>query len=110
MTEPREARIERFAANAILNRPYADPDDDAAIVARGYLRLAAGVHLGDEGQDALRALSDAATPGPWIRKWQSLIVHHMGGDGALQSQEDIDFAVAAVNYVRAALAAQENPA
>ena len=32
---------ERHAADAILDRPYADPDDDAAVVARAALRLAA---------------------------------------------------------------------
>ena len=32
---------ERHAANAILDRQNADPDDDAAIVARAALRLAA---------------------------------------------------------------------
>lgn len=31
---------ERFAANAILDRSYADPDDDPAIVARAALRVA----------------------------------------------------------------------
>lgn len=32
---------ERFAAERILDRPNADPGDDAAIVARAVLRLAA---------------------------------------------------------------------
>lgn len=31
---------ERYAAEAILDQPHADPDDDAAIVARALLRLA----------------------------------------------------------------------
>jgi hypothetical protein len=39
---------ERHAANAILDRPNGDPDDDAAIVARAALRLAA-----DEGAGRL---------------------------------------------------------
>jgi len=34
---------ERFAANAILDQPNADPDDDAAIVARAALRLDAAL-------------------------------------------------------------------
>jgi hypothetical protein len=49
----------------------------------------------------LRALSEAATPGPWIRKWGVLTVHAMSGDGVFERQENIDFAVAAVTYVRA---------
>ena len=51
----------------------------------------------------LYRLSDAATPGPWIRRWQSLDVHHMGGDNALRSQADVDFAIAACEYVRQVL-------
>lgn len=35
---------ERFAANQLLDRPYADPDDDSNIVARAALRLAAARH------------------------------------------------------------------
>lgn len=31
---------ERHAANVILDRPYADPDDDAAVITRAVLRLA----------------------------------------------------------------------
>lgn len=43
---------ERFAAEQILNRPSADPDDDAAIVARAALRLdRSGT---DEGLDVER--------------------------------------------------------
>lgn len=53
-----------------------------------------------EQVEGLRAKSDAATPGPWIRRWASLNVHHMGGDDALQAQADIDFAVAATAFVR----------
>lgn len=102
--------------------------------------LAAGVHLGDEGLDELRALSEAATPGPWERVtegnydqrhaaaaaflsimaarsednsdiefsdvtyiragWPNVA---MVGNGPKQT-ENGDFIVAAVNYVRAALA------
>jgi hypothetical protein len=47
--------------------------------------------------DNLERLRRAATPAPWIRRWQSTVVHWMGGDGALTSQADIDFAVALVN-------------
>ena len=60
----------------------------------------------------LRALSDAATPGPWRqgegfgrRRW----VRPYGGDSiarALRSDADAAFIVAAVNYVRAALASE----
>jgi hypothetical protein len=61
---------------------------------------AARVAAPSDGLRELRTLSDAATPGPWIRRWASLDVHHMGGDDALQAQADIDFAVAATAYVR----------
>ena len=51
----------------------------------------------DDRWDKLDALAAAATPGPWIRKWASLDVHAMSGDGVLLHQENIDFAVALVN-------------
>jgi len=56
----------------------------------------------------LAKLSAAATPGPWIRRWASLDVHHMTGDDALQVQADIDFAVHACAYVRGLLAAPDS--
>jgi hypothetical protein len=62
-----------------------------------------------EGLDALWRLSEAATPGPWIRRWASLDVHHMTGDDALQAQADIDFAVAACSYVRHVLESRDWP-
>lgn len=57
---------------------------------------------GERGLEERRLveLSRKALPGPWIRKWESFDVHWIGGFGALRSQEDIDFAVACVNYVR----------
>ena len=61
--------------------------------------------MGEPELERLRELSRAATPGPWIRRWASLDVHHMSGDDALQAQADIDFAVAACAYVRDRLAA-----
>ena len=36
---------ERHAAETILDRPYADPDDDAAVVARAALRLSKALEL-----------------------------------------------------------------
>ena len=47
--------------------------------------------------DRLDTLATKATPRPWIRKWASGTVHWPGGDDALQSQADIDYAVALVN-------------
>ncbi|MBE3073136.1 MAG: hypothetical protein IMZ67_09190 [Acidobacteria bacterium] len=41
--DDRLAAYERYAIEAILDRPFADPDDNAAIAARAALRLAAGV-------------------------------------------------------------------
>ncbi len=38
--EPTLRISERHAAESILNRRYADPDDDSAVVARAALRLA----------------------------------------------------------------------
>ncbi len=55
-TEPALRPAERFAAEAILDRANADPDDDAAIVARAALRLAAQPPAEVE---RLRALIDA---------------------------------------------------
>lgn len=54
----------------------------------------------DERIANLKALSDAATPGPWIRKWASTEVHYMGGNNALTSMEDLDFAIYACAFVR----------
>lgn len=59
--------------------------------------------------EQLRELSDAATPGPWLRKWESYDVRWIGGFDALRSMQDIDFAVAAVAYVREQLDPIEPP-
>lgn len=39
----------------------------------------------------------APDSGPWIRRWESLSVHGMTGDGVLAEQRNVDLAVAAVN-------------
>jgi hypothetical protein len=77
--------------------------DDRLLVDNYWGHLSMLIH--DSGRLAeLADLSDRATPGPWIRKWESFDVHHMGvgGNGpyALRSMNDLDFAVACVRFVR----------
>jgi hypothetical protein len=59
--------------------------------------------------DELERLLAAATPGPWIRRWESKQVHWIAGDDALTSQQDIDLACAAVNALPALIAAARQP-
>lgn len=48
-------------------------------------------------------LAAAPDSGPWIRKWESLDVHGLTGDGVLTDQRNVDLAVAAVNALPALL-------
>lgn len=77
--------------------------DDTLDIDNYWGNLSLVVH-DDERLAELTRLSDAATPGPWVRAYASYDVHHMGigggGPGALRSMEDIDFAVACVSFVR----------
>ena len=77
-------------------------------VASGYVIVPAG------GVDVerLREVSDAATDGPWFNDYGKIGSDNSdSGHGEMDSSEDGALVVAAVNYVRAALAdtQQETP-
>lgn len=63
---------ERHAIDAILDRPYADPDDDAAIAARAALRLAAWA-----GLDVPRLAQ--ALDVDWATAWHSVPIEESDG-------------------------------
>ena len=62
--------------------------------------------VAEEQLGELAAKSYSATPGPWLREWASFEVRALTG-GALQTQADIDFAVAACAFVRDILEARK---
>lgn len=55
--------------------------------------------------DLRAALARAQCPPPWIRRWESIDVHGITGNGVLTHQANVDLAVAAVNALPDLLAA-----
>jgi hypothetical protein len=84
---------------------WVDPDHTVAFIADAVLAaLAQPSEAG--GLEALRALSEKATPGEWTTSGGDLCSEEeslISGDGYFFETEDAEFIVAAVNYVRAAL-------
>lgn len=96
---------------------------DPETLSSGWGRAASHDTLAPAGMDELRALSTAATPGPWrasigrvgvgalSAERRSLLLASIHADGHrdtafAESHNDAAFIVAAVNYVRARLTAE----
>ena len=105
---------------------FVDFDEYEDFVPRRMLDAAARVPAPADGLDDLRALSDAATPGPWTTDLYYVVGEMPGGrprgevivqcfptlsrrdwrERGGQGERDAAFIVAVVNYVRAALDAR----